>query len=189
MALHTLKIVVVDGGRAGNYSAGGRSATSKTTQKVDKESPLYKLLNAKEIIKEKTIGKLTPSTAYGVTTFGRLAMQTAKSAFSYYISDIGRSTGDSNYQARVNRAFEVSSQIMGVLGSTVSGATAGFMAGAGNPIGAVVGAVAGLASSAISFGFQSAEKARAYRQVLFEETNANNYSIARNSGEGFLRLR
>lgn len=188
MALHTLKIVVVDGGRAGNYSAGGRSATSKTTQKVDKESPLYKLLNAKEIIKEKTIGKLTPSTAYGVTTFGRLAMQTAKSAFSYYISDIGRSTGDSNYQARVNRAFEIGGQIVNLLGSTLSGATAGFMT-TGNPLGAVVGATLGFTSSVMSIGYQHAEKERASRHTMAEERAGIEYNKGRMTGGTGVRLR
>ena len=189
MALHTLKIVVVDGGRASGYSAGGSSATTKTTQKVDKESPLYKLLNAKEIIKEKTIGKLSTETAYSGGMFGRLAMQTAKSAFSYYISDIGRSTGDSNYQARVNRAFEVGGQVMNVLGSAVSGAVAGFMGSGGNPAVAAIGAVVGLTSSVISIGFQNAEKERAYRHTMAEEKAGIDYNKGRMTGGTGVRLR
>ena len=178
MALHTLKIVVVDGGRASGYSAGGgTSATSKTTQKVDKESPLYKLLNAKEIIKEKTIGKLSPATAYSVSTFGRLAMQTVKAAHNYRVSDIGRKHGDSNYQAMVNREYEVAGEIAGIVGGAVNGAMAGVMTG--NPIGVVVGLVAGVASSAINLGFKYAEKERSYQHEMFKNNTSQAYNLAR----------
>ena len=188
MALHTLKIVVVDGGRASNVSIGGNTGTTKTTQKVDKESPLYKLLNAKEIIKEKTIGKLTPASAYTVGTFGRLAIQTAKSAFSYYISDIGRSTGDSNYQAIVNKKYELLGEVMGLVGGMVSGATAGFMTTA-NPIGAVAGAVLGFTSSAVSLGFKHAEQDRAYRHTMAEEKAGIDYNRGRMTGGTGVRVR
>lgn len=177
MALHTLKIVVVDGGRASNYSTGSSSATTKTTHKVDKESPLYKLLNAKEIIKEKMEKKITASGVYAVSTFGRLAIQTAKSFHNYRVSDIGRKHGDSNYQAMVNREYEVAGEIAGIVGGAVNGAMAGVMTG--NPIGVVVGLVAGVASSAINLGFKYAEKERSYQHEMFKNNTSQAYNLAR----------
>lgn len=179
MALHTLKIVVVDGGRASGYSASRGSGSGGAIggkSKVDKNSPLYKLLHIKDTIKEKTVGRLSPAKAYAVSTFGNLAMQTVKAAHNYRVSDIGRSSGDSNYQAMVNRQYEIVGQAVGVLNSAISGATAGAMFGG---VGAVVGMVAGLASSAISLGFQHAERQRTYQHEMFKNNTSQAYNLAR----------
>ena len=177
MALHTLKIVVVDGGRAGGYAtSGGSGSASVGKQKVDKDSPLYKLLHVKEKIKEKTVGRLPATAAYAVNTFSNLAMQIVKSAHNYRISNIGRKNGDSNYQAMVNRNYEIVGQAMGVVNGVISGATTGAMFGG---IGAVVGAVAGFAGSVISLGFQSAERERTYQHEMFKNNTSQAYNLAR----------
>lgn len=188
MALHTLKIVVVDGGRAGGYATSGGSIGSASVgkQKVDKDSPLYKLIHLKERIKEKVEANLTPASVYGMIQVGHLATQTVKSVASYYISDIGRSRGDSNYQARVNSAFALGGQVLHLIGGAISGGTAGAMFGG---VGAVVGAVAGLASSAISLGFQTTERIRAYNHTMAEEKVGRDYQIGRMTGGTGIRLR
>ena len=187
MALHTLKIVVVDEGRAGGYATScGSGSASVGKQKVDKDSPLYKLLHVKERIKEKVEANLTPASVYGMIQVGHLATQTVKSVASYYISDIGRSRGDSNYQARVNSAFALGGQVLHLIGGAISGGTAGAMFGG---VGAVVGAVAGLASSAISLGFQTTERIRAYNHTMAEEKVGRDYQIGRMTGGTGIRLR
>lgn len=191
MALHTIQIVVVDGGKEGSYAANnatrkGRNIGQEAGENFQ-DSGLYKVLNAKKILTKKIESKLTPQTYFAVNQAVAMGTQIIKSMHNYRVSDIGRSTGDSNYQAIVNQRYEIGGQFLSMIGGTFNGAMAGAMTG--NPIGVAVGMVAGLASSVISLGFQYAERQRAYRHTMFEESNANNYSIERNSGEGFSRLR
>ena len=65
-----------------------------------------------------------------------------KQTANYYISDIGRRNGDSNYQAMFNRQIETIVDPLSILGGALSGAALGNMAapGAGAAIGLVVGA-------------------------------------------------
>lgn len=183
MALHTLKIVVVDGGRAENlrgYSSGESGVYGQSM------SPIRSVVD-RRTMQEKVASCFSPTATYGMVQVGRLAVQTAKSAFNYYVSDIGRSTGDSNYQAIVNRKMEVIGQTASLINGAISGAMAGGMTG--NPIGVAVGAVVGLASSAINIGFQEAQAQRAYNHTMAEEKAARDYTIGRMTGGTGVRLR
>lgn len=175
MALHTLKIVVVDGGRAENYvTSGGQKSGTKQTVVTEQR------------MKEKIALKFSPTEAYGMVQAGRLAMQTAKSAFSYYMGDIGRRSGDSHYQARVNRAFEVGGQVVSLVHGAISGGMAGSVFGG---LGAIIGGLAGFASSAMSMTYQHAEKTRAYNHTMAEEKAGRDYQIGRMTGGTGVRLR
>lgn len=187
MALHNLKIIIVDGGREGSYkskNAGGNSQNKKTNYK---DTPLYKMLNAKDTIKNKMQGGMTTAQAYSMNMGLRVAGQFVRQAANYYISDIGRRNGDSNYQAIINRQIEIGSDILSVGNSILAGATTGSMFGG---IGAGIGAVLGATSSAISLGFKYAERERAYQHEMFKNNTSQAYSLARSNFQGFTgRLR
>lgn len=188
MALHNLKIVVVDGGKGGRYrSSGSGGKSSKGDKKKAKDSPLYKMLHAKETIKGKIQSGMTPSAVFAMDMGLRVAGQLVKQTANYYVSDIGRRNGDSNYQAIVNRQIEVASDTLGFASSTLSGAAAGSMFG---PVGAAVGAVVGMTSSAISLGFKYADRQRELEHEIFKQNNNQAYNLARTSFQGFTgRLR
>lgn len=188
MALHNLKIVVVDGGRSGSYkSQSSNRGTNGDNKKDAKNSPLYKLLNAKQTIKNKVQSGMTPASVFAMDMGLRVAGQLVKQTANYYISDIGRKNGDSNYQAIINRQIEVITDTLGFASSTLSGAAAGSMFG---PAGAAIGAVVGAASSAVSLGFKYAERQREYEHEIFKQNNNQAYNLARTSFQGFTgRLR
>lgn len=189
MALHNLKIVVVDGGRSGSYKSknAGSESTSGVNGKKNKDTPLYKLLNAKQTIKNKVQSGMTPSAVFAMDMGLRVASQLVKQTANYYVSDIGRKNGDSNYQAIINRQIEVVSDSMSFASGALSGAAAGSMFG---PVGAGIGLVVGAASSAISLGFKYAEKDRNYQHEMFKDSNSQAYNLARTSFQGFTgRLR
>jgi len=177
MALHNIKIVVVDGGRNGSYkskNAGGGSG-SKDKKKY-KETPLYKALNAKQTIKNKIQSGMSPAAVFAMDMGLRVASQLVKQTANYYISDIGRRNGDSNYQAMINRQIETVTDPLSVVGGALSGAAAGSMFG---PAGAAVGLIVGAASSAISVGFKYAERDRDYQHQMFQENNNQAINLAR----------
>ncbi len=177
MALHNLVITVVDGG---NTTTSVNSLSKKNITVGDKENSrdglLYKTLNYNQTIREKLSDKMPATTYFAIESGYQVAKQTIKQVANYYISDIGRSNGDSNYQAQVNRTMEVVSDVGGILGGTLGGAATGSMFG---PVGAAVGAVVGLASSVISTGFKYAEKERAYQHERFKENTSQAYNLAR----------
>lgn len=178
MALHNLKIVVVDGGRAGSYkskNAGGESG-SKNDKKKYKDSPLYKLLNAKDSIKDKVKSGMSPSAVFAMDMGLRLAGQIVKQTANYYISDIGRKTGDSNYQNMISKQLGLVSDTVGFATSALSGAAAGSMFG---PVGAGVGLIIGATSSAVSIGFKAAEAERSYQHEMFKQETSQGYNLAR----------
>lgn len=184
MALHNLRIVVVDGGRSGNYASNNKNYTDK--EKI-KDTPLYKLMHAKETITNKVTSGTSPSKAFAITMGINVASQFVKQTANYYIADIGRKNGDSNYQSVINRQLEIVSDTVGFLSGTASGALAGSMFG---PVGTVVGAVLGVVSSGISLGFKYAERERAYQHEIFKLNNNQTYNLARTSFQGFTgRLR
>lgn len=185
MALHNLKIIVVDGGRSNsNYSTG----TSKNMSREEiKNTPLYKLMHAKETITNKVTSGTSPSKAFAITMGINVASQFVKQTANYYISDIGRKNGDSNYQSIINRQLEIVSDAVGLVSGTGYGALAGSMFG---PAGAAIGAVLGLVSSGISLGFKYSERERAYQHEIFKLNNNQTYNLARTSFQGFTgRLR
>jgi len=188
MALHNLKIIVVDGGRSSTFKT--KNATSggeKVDKKKYKESPLYKMLNLKDTIKDKVKSGISPSAAFALDMGLRMAGQIVRQTANFYIADIGRKNGDSNYQALINRQIECVSDGLGILSGLTSGATTGAMFG---PIGAGIGAVVGVASSAVSLGFKYAERQRNYQHEIFKDNNSQAYNLARTSFQGFTgRLR
>lgn len=179
MALHNIKIVVVGGGRSGSYkskNAGIENNNSSDSSANNKDSPLYKLLNAKQTIKSKVQSGITPTSVFAMNYGTRIASQMIRQTANYYISDIGRSNGDSNYQALVNRNIEVVTDTMSIIGGTLSGAQMGSMFG---PIGAGVGAVAGFVGSSLSLGFKYAQREREYQHTMFEQNTSQAYNLAR----------
>ena len=179
MALHNLRIVVVDGGRSNNYSANSNNnSTSGEKSKNYKDTPLYKMLNAKDTIKS----GMSPATLFAMDMGLRVASQSIKQGANYVISDIGRANGDSNYQAYINRQIESITDPLSLVSGTLSGAATGSMFG---PIGAGVGAVAGLLSSGISLGFKYAERQRAYQHEMFKENTSQAYNLARANYSAF----
>lgn len=174
MALHNLKIIVVDGGRR-SYS-NTKTTSSKGQKKDYKNSPLYKMLNLKETMKENFKSGMTPSTAFAMDMGLRVATQLVKQTANYYISDIGRRNGDSNYQAMINREIEIVSDGLSFASSILSGAATGSMFG---PAGAGFGALVGMTSSLISTGFKYAERERDYQHEMFKNNTSQAYSLAR----------
>ena len=176
MALHNLKITVVDGGKANSQNWGSDLYTTPVTSKENaaKNSKLYKMLNYNQTIRSSIQKATSPATVFALQAGIGLATQMGRQMINYYVSDIGRANGDSNYSAIVNRRIEIGTDIASLLGSTVSGAAAGSMFGFG--AGAAVGAVAGFASSAISIGFRQAGRERAYQHEIFQDSQNQRYN-------------
>lgn len=180
MALHELKIIVVDGGKqsvaqARSQLSEGSSSNNKNSE--DKQnSPLYKMLNLSQEIKSKVREKTSPATFYALQAGVSIATQTAKQVANYYLSDIGRANGDSNYQAHVNRTLEVVGDVTGVVQGIYGGAASGSMFG---PIGMAIGAIAGGISSGVGIGFKYAERERVYQHEMFKESTSQAYNLAR----------
>jgi hypothetical protein len=178
MALHNLKITVVDGGKIdrGGLFGGKPPGDGEGEKATGGNSKFYKVMNFNQTIKNKIKQATSPATLYAINTGISLATQTARQFVNYYVSDIGRRNGDSNYQAIVNRRIEVATDVLSVGQGALSGAGAGAMFG---PIGAAVGAIAGAASSGINLGFKYAERERAYAHEMFKEENSQAYNLAR----------
>ena len=182
MALHNLKIIVVDGGKRSRYKSSNSLSSRNGEKNKYKETALYKVLNAKKVIKNKIQSGMTPASVFAMNMGLQVASQLVKQTANYYISDIGRSHGDSNYQAMVNRQIEVVSDASSLLTGALSGAATGSMFG---HVGAGVGAVVGVASSAISLGFKYAERERDYQHELFKNKNSQAYNLARANYSAF----
>jgi len=179
MALNELRIIVVDGGSSATSKTNSTNSKKKNVEpdaQDPKESKLYKALHFSDSVKTKIENKTTPTQFYALQAGASIASQTIKSIANYYLSDIGRSNGDSNYQAQVNRTLEVVGDVTGVVGGAFSGAAAGSMFG---PVGAVIGFAAGAISSSISLAFKYAEKERAYQHEMFKENTSQAYNLAR----------
>ncbi len=179
MALDKIRIVVYDGGKASGSSLfGSDDSRSDSGEKSSngRGSKLYKLLNYNQTIRNKMQQAMSPTAYFAVQQGVSLAVQTGREAINYFVSDIGRSNGDSNYQAIVNRKIEVATDILSVGQGMLSGAASGAVAG---PVGAAVGAVIGAASSGISLGFKYADRERAYQHEMFQQNNSQAYQLAR----------
>lgn len=170
MALDKITIVCVDGGKSDAPSENG----SKTPN--GKQSKLYKMLNLNQTIKNKMKTILSPTTTYAVQSGISVASQTAKQFINYYVSDVGRANGDSNYQSIVNRRIEQVTDALSIGQGALNGAGAGAWFG---PLGAAVGAIAGTVSSGISLGFKYSERSRAYAHEMFKEDTNQAYNLAR----------
>ena len=134
------------------------------------------MLNYNSTIKDKMKQAVSPTTFFAIQAGVNLAVQTGREAINYFVSDIGRSSGDSNYQAIVNRKIEKVTDVLSIGQGALGGAAAGAAFGG---IGAAVGAVVGAASSGISLAFKYAERERAYAHEMFEQSNSQAYQLAR----------
>lgn len=178
MALHNLKIIVYDGGKAGDGifsksdDSGGESGGKNNSQ----SSLLYKVLNYNSTIRNKVKQSTSPTTFFAIQQGVNLATQIGREAINYFVSDIGRANGDSNYQAIVNRKIEKVTDALSVGQGALSGAAMGAAAG---PVGAIIGAVVGLATSGISLSFKYAEREREYQHEMFKENTSQVYQLAR----------
>ncbi len=176
MALHSLKIIVYDGGKASGGALGSDDTDSGEKKSGGNKSKLYKLLNYNQTIRSKMKQATSPTAFFAIQQGINLAVQTGREAINYFVSDIGRSTGDSNYQAIVNRKIEVVTDVLSVGQGMLAGAAAGSAAG---PWGAAIGAVVGGISSGVSLGFKYAERERVYQHEMFTENNSQAYQLAR----------
>lgn len=185
MALHNLKITVIDGGKAENTAFGSNAGNSGTSNSSggsgsNKMSSFGKLLNYNSTIKNFLKQELSPAGALAVSQGVSLVVQTSKEFANFYISDIGRANGDSNYQSIVNRKIEVVTDTVSLLQSTISGAAAGAALGsAAGGIGIAIGAVLGATSSFVTTTFKYAERSREYQHEIFEEKSSQAYQLAR----------
>ena len=177
MALHNLKITVIDGGKStGATAAGDMVADTGAKKSSGKKSNLYKFLNLNQAIKGKIRQAVSPTTFFALQAGVNLAQQTGRQFINYYVSDIGRRQGDSNYQAIINRRIEQVTDPLSIAGGAAVGAAAGSMFG---PIGAGIGAIIGAAGAAVSLGFKYAERDRAYQHEMFKENNSQAYQLSR----------
>ena len=170
-----LKIVVVDGGRVGSYKSKN-AGVEKSEEKTYKNSPLYKLLNARQTIKNKVKSGMTPSSVMAMNMGLGVAGQFVKQTANYYLSDIGRQNGDSNYQNMITKRIGFYSDILGLASGALSGAATGSMFGIG---GAGVGLIMGATSSAISTVFKQAEAKREYQHEMFKQETSQQYALTR----------
>ncbi len=178
MALHNLKITVVDGGKptAGVFGGGGSNNEGGGEEQRGGKSLLYKVLNYNQTVRDYVKQNTSATTFFAVQQGISLAKQVGREFVNYYVSDIGRANGDSNYQAIVNRKIEVATDVLGIGTSALAGAAMGSVAG---PIGAAVGAVVGVVSQGVSLGFKYAERQRAYEHEIFQENTSQAYQLAR----------
>ena len=119
---------------------------------------------------------MSPGTAFSLDMGLRVAGQTIKAGANYFISDIGRRNGDSNYQQYINRQIEIVSDVLSVGQGALGGAMAGSMAG---PIGMIVGASLGAISSGVGLAFKYAERERSYSHEMFKDSTSQAYNLAR----------
>ncbi len=176
MALHNLKIIVYDGGKTRDGIFGSDDSKESGDSKKQEKSLLYKVLNYNSTIKSKMKKATSPTTFFAIQQGISVAVQTGREFINYYVSDIGRSSGDSNYQAIINRKIEKVTDVLSIGQGLLTGAAAGSAAG---PWGAAIGAVVGAVSSGISLGFKYAERERSYSHERFEQNNSQAYQLAR----------
>jgi hypothetical protein len=182
MALNEIRIVVVNGG-----GAGGSTAKAKTPEQIEREANKMKNKKLAATIKafsdpvdaatDKITGKMSPSAAFATNMAMQVGTQFVKQAIDFYVSDIGRRNGDSNYQAIVNHKMEIVNDVMNVGQAMAGGAVAGATVG-GVP-GALIGMVLGGISAGMSIGFRQAERERAYAHEMFKSNNNQAYNISR----------
>lgn len=180
MALHNLKITVIDGGSAGGSGIfkGSDDAATNTGEKSKKtkDGLLYKILNYNATMKDKLKQSTSPTAAFAIMAGVQLVRQTGREILNYYVSDIGISSGDSNYQSIVQRKIEVASDVMSVGQGALGGAAAGSTFGV---YGALIGAAVGAVGSGISLGFKYSGRYIKYTHEVFKENNSQAYQLSR----------
>lgn len=101
--------------------------------------------------------------AYGVN----MAINAGKTVADYYISDIGRRNGDSNYQKEIDRVTNNASRVMNVIMGVGSSTAAGFAVG-GVPGALIMGAISAVGQG-ISYGFEIKRQNREYAHEMFKD--------------------
>lgn len=153
--MKNLTITVVDGGKAkcinDVVNLSGRTPTDDEKSQARKAA-------------DKSMSDIA-LVAYAASQMISLTKQSA----NYFISDIGRQNGDSNYQAQINRSIEIAKDIAGIGISAFAGAKLGAV---GGPAGIAVGAIIGLVSSAANLGLRQAERSRSYAHQQFIDNNS-----------------
>lgn len=185
MALNKIEIVVVDGGKSavGNQTGSGNTPAIKQAKKSEKlknknlSAKFKALQDPLQAAQNKITGKMSASGAFVTNMAISLGKQFISQSLDYYVSNIGRQNGDSNYQNIVNHNISSINDITNTLGSVLGSAAAG--AAVGGVAGAVVGAAVGAVSSAMSIGFRQAERERTYQHQLFQDRNNQANTMAR----------
>lgn len=170
MALNKLTITIIN---AGGSTGGNKPLSDKPEQTDDKNakgknSTLYKVLNWNQTLQGKIKQSVSPTTFFAISQGVALATQTGKQFINYYVGDIGRKSGDSNYQAIVNRRIEQVTDGLSLGQGALGGAASGAIFG---PVGAMIGGLFGIAASGISMGFKYADRERTYQHEMFKENN------------------
>lgn len=177
MALHNLKITVIDGGKASDVGAFGVNDNSGGSEgRQQQKSILYKVLNYNQTIRDYVKQSVSPTTFFAIQQGASLAMQTGREFINYYVSDIGRTNGDSNYQSIVNRKIEIATDVLSFGQGALSGAAMGSVVPV---IGSIIGAVVGAAASGINLAFKYAERERTYQHEMFKENTSQAYQLSR----------
>jgi len=190
-SVRQLKIVVVDGGKSNGDALNDlvSSSNKKQSGKKATSSTLYKVLNFNETIKSKITQDKPPTAVFATAQAVNLGIQATRQYINYYVTDIGRSNGDSNHQAMVNHEIEKVTDMVGIGMATLGGAQMGSALG---PIGALVGAGLGLAGSLVNLHFRQAGREREYAHEVFKDNNSQVRSLARANNsltDGRVRLR
>lgn len=184
MALNQIRIIVINGGGSGGSGGGTNIADKNKSPREIQKAKNKKLANCIKAINhpvdaavDKITGKMSPSAALVTTKAVDLSVAFLKQSFNYHISNVGRSNGDSNYQAQISRKLEIVSDVTNTAGAVLSGAAAG--AAVGNVPGAIIGAVAGGISAGMSIGFRESERTRAYQHEMFKQNQSQAYKLSR----------
>lgn len=186
MALNKIEIIVTDGGGRStvrSQTSGGKTTAEKQAEKAEKLknkklAAKFKVMqNPLQAAQDKITGKLSTAGAFATNMAISLGKQFVSQTLNYYVSNIGRENGDSNYQNIVNSRIEVVNDVTNALGNVLGGAATG--AAIGGVPGAVVGAAVGALSSAMSIGFRQAERERSYQYQLFQDRNNQASTLSR----------
>jgi len=178
MALHNLKITVIDGGSVRGTGDSIRPKAQREKKDDPRDSKLYKALHLNSAIKDKIQKEfqLSPMAMMGIMGGVGIAKQIGRQWMQFYLSDIGRRHGDSNYQAMIGRRMEVAGDVLSVGGGMLSGAAAGSIFGIK---GAIIGAAIGGISAGVSIGFRQMDRQRSYAHQMFQENTSQAYGLAR----------
>lgn len=120
--------------------------------------------------KEFAVQKLEQSKARAaIVSYGvNMAVSTGLAVADYYISDIGRRNGDSNYQAEIDRVSSNASRMINVTMGVVSSAAAGFAVG--GVAGALIMGTISFVGQGVSYKLEIDRQNRAYAHEMFKDS-------------------
>ena len=162
-------------------SSSGIASTQGTATAVGKEkqerSAFAKIVNWNDEIKDIAKESLSPTAYMVVSNATSLAIKSAKQYINYYVSDIGRQNGDSNYQAQVQNRIDTFTDWTSTIGQGLSGAVSGLAIG-GIP-GAVVGGIIGVGTNLINISYRKQNEQRQFQYQMFKDSQSQAYNLAR----------